>query len=48
MVVGGRGLRRKVHGSYLIVYRTRSDEVEIVRILHGARDLMRILGKSRR
>jgi toxin ParE1/3/4 len=47
-VVRGRGLRRKVYGSYLIIYRTRSDQVEIVRILHGARDLMRILGESRR
>lgn len=34
-------LRRKVCGRYLIVYRLRGSEVEIVRILHGARDIVR-------
>ena len=28
-----------VHGKYLIVYRPREDEVQILRIVHGARDL---------
>lgn len=26
-------------GSYLILYRTRADDVQIVRVLHGARDI---------
>jgi toxin ParE1/3/4 len=34
-------LRRKTHGSYLIIYRVR-EQVEIVRILHGARDILRV------
>jgi plasmid stabilization system protein ParE len=42
----GWGLRRKVHGNYLIVYRLRGGEVEIVRILHGARDIAQILGEK--
>jgi plasmid stabilization system protein ParE len=30
--------------SYLIVYRTETDPLEVVRVLHGARDVRRILG----
>ena len=37
------GYRRSVHGNYLIFYRVRDERVEIVRILHGARDYERIL-----
>ncbi len=33
-----RGLRRKVHGNYLIFYRSRPNQVEIIHILHGAKD----------
>ena len=33
--------------SYLVIYRT-TDPVEVVRVLHGARDVARILGKGRR
>ena len=29
--------------SYLIVYRTETDPLEVVRVLHGARDVRRIL-----
>jgi antitoxin ParD1/3/4/toxin ParE1/3/4 len=29
--------------SYLIIYRTETDPLEIVRVLHGARDIRRIL-----
>ncbi|NNM70794.1 type II toxin-antitoxin system RelE/ParE family toxin [Enterovirga aerilata] len=36
------GVRRKLHGRYLILYRMRQDRVEIVRIVHGARDLRRL------
>ncbi len=31
-------LRRKVHGNYLIFYRVVMDQVQIIHILHGARD----------
>jgi toxin ParE1/3/4 len=36
------GLRAAVHGRYLLLYRDLEDEVRIVRIVHGARDLPRI------
>ena len=32
--------------SYLIVYRTETDPLEIVRILHGTRDVRAILGDT--
>jgi toxin ParE1/3/4 len=32
--------------NYLIFYRVLPDEIEVVRVLHGARDLTRIFGKS--
>lgn len=32
------GLHRAPHGAYLIFYRIKPEEVQIVRILHGARD----------
>ncbi len=38
------GLRAAVHGRYLLVYRDLEDEVRIVRIVHGARDLPRMVG----
>jgi len=37
------GLRRRVHGNYLIFYRSDHTEVSIVRILHGARDYEALL-----
>lgn len=40
------GLRRKVHGGYLIIYRVAEEWVEIVRILHGARDVDRLLSRD--
>ena len=33
------GLRAARHGSYHIVFRVTGDLVEIVRVLHGARDI---------
>ena len=33
-----RRLRRRVHGAYVIYFAILSDEVRILRILHGARD----------
>jgi toxin ParE1/3/4 len=32
------GVRRVPHGDYLIFYRVTADTVEILHILHGARD----------
>ena len=38
-----RGVRRRVYGSYLIFYRISGDTIEVLRILHGARDYESIL-----
>jgi len=37
------GVRRCIHGNYLIFYRVRSKQVDILRILHGARDYLPLL-----
>lgn len=37
------GIRRRVHGSYLIFFRVRTDAIEILHILHGAMDYEQIL-----
>ena len=39
------GLRMAIHGRYLILFRTTDLEVEIARIVHGARDLRTIFEK---
>lgn len=39
----GEGIRACTHGRYLIVFRPAAEEVLIVRILHGARDLPALL-----
>ncbi|GBQ25592.1 plasmid stabilization system [Gluconacetobacter sacchari DSM 12717] len=36
------GLRVVVHGRYVLFFRELADEVRIVRVLHGARDLPQI------
>lgn len=38
------GLRSARHGRYLIFFLNADEEVQIVRVLHGARDLPRIFG----
>lgn len=38
-----RGVRRRVYGNYLIFYREGADGVQILHILHGARDYGRIV-----
>ncbi len=38
-----QGIRRRVYGNYLIFYRAGRDRVEILRIIHGARDYERFL-----
>lgn len=37
------GLRHAPHGRYLIFFIERDGEVQIVRVLHGSRDLPRLL-----
>jgi plasmid stabilization system protein ParE len=37
------GIRRRPHGNYLIFYRVMGETVEIVHIIHGARDYEAIL-----
>ena len=42
---GRNAVRKRVHGQYLILYRILEKEVEILRIVHGARDWATILGE---
>jgi toxin ParE1/3/4 len=37
------GIRRKPHGHYLIFYRVNRSNVEVLHVLHGMRDIDRIL-----
>jgi toxin ParE1/3/4 len=37
------GVRRRVHGRYLIFYRIASEQVEVLHVLHGAQDYEHIL-----
>jgi plasmid stabilization system protein ParE len=37
------GIRRRVHGNYLIFYRIGGEAVEILRVLHGAMEYERML-----
>jgi toxin ParE1/3/4 len=37
------GIRRRPYGNYLIFYRVQNDAVEILHVLHGARDYEPIL-----
>lgn len=37
------GIRRRPYGAYLIFYRVKDDHVEIIHILHGARDYEALL-----
>jgi plasmid stabilization system protein ParE len=41
--VGGHDLRKRVHGRYLIFYVIWRDRIEVVRIVHGARDWASLL-----
>ncbi|MCF8504043.1 MAG: type II toxin-antitoxin system RelE/ParE family toxin [Caulobacter sp.] len=41
------GVRRRVHGAYLIFYRLEDDHVSILHILHGARDYEALLFPDR-
>ena len=37
------GIRRRVHGQYLIFYRVEADQVVIIHVLHGSMDYAAIL-----
>jgi len=37
------GVRRRVHGNYLIFYRIGSRTIDVIHILHGAMDYERLL-----
>lgn len=37
------GVRRPVHGNYLIFYRVEAERISVLRILHGARDYEALL-----
>jgi addiction module RelE/StbE family toxin len=37
------GIRRCVHGNYLIFYRLQPEQIEVIHILQGARDIEAIL-----
>jgi toxin ParE1/3/4 len=37
------GIRRRVHGNYLIFFRVKDDSVDVLHVLHGARDYGRLL-----
>ena len=36
------GLRRFTHGNYVLFYHDVDDEIELIRVLHGARDIDRL------
>jgi toxin ParE1/3/4 len=38
-----RGVRRRVHGNYLIFYRIEPNQVTVLHVLHGARDYEAVL-----
>ena len=37
------GIRRRVHGNYLIFYRVAGDHISVIHVLHGARDYAALL-----
>ena len=37
------GVRRRLHGNYLIFYRIEADRLVVLHVLHGARDYGAIL-----
>jgi len=39
------GVRSFTTGNYLIFYREQKDAIEVIRVLHGARDLPEIFGE---
>ena len=37
------GIRRRRHGNYLIFYRVADDDIEVLHVIHAARDYERIV-----
>jgi toxin ParE1/3/4 len=44
----GPGARSLLVGKYVVLYRVGADSVDIVRVVHGAREFTGLLGKERR
>ena len=44
--VGGRQIRKLSHRGYLILYFLMNDQVEVARIVHGARDWAALLAET--
>jgi toxin ParE1/3/4 len=44
----GLEVRKRVHGAYLIFYRIGPTEVEVLRIVHGARDWVAMFEQERK
>lgn len=40
------GLRRRVHGNYVIFYKVETDRIVVIHVLHGAMDYPAILQDS--
>ncbi len=38
-----KGVRRRVHGNYLIFYRISKSTIDVIHVLHGAMDYERVL-----
>ncbi|MBO9622338.1 MAG: type II toxin-antitoxin system RelE/ParE family toxin [Sphingomonas sp.] len=38
-----QGIRRRLHGNYLIFYRATAEEVTVLHVVHGAQDYAAIL-----
>lgn len=38
------GVRRQCYGDYLLFYRPRDNGIELLRVLHGARDIDNLFG----
>ena len=45
-VSGRSGLRRLVVGSYVMFYTVEPDTFSVIRIVHGSRDVRRLLGDA--
>jgi toxin ParE1/3/4 len=41
--IGGREIRKRVYGRYVIFYRVQTNDVEVLRVVHGARNWAALL-----
>ncbi len=37
------GIRRRSHGNYLIFYQISGERIDVIHVLHGAREYLRLL-----